>query len=206
MTATPSSAAGTCGVCERLRSALPRDTNWSELLLHVERADYFEMFGLPRAYHIDLAALQSAYMAISRNIHPDRYAMASPAEQAFAMRASAVVNRAYETLKDAFARAEYLLESAGGQNAAQDKRVPADLLGQIMMMREELEEARAAGDEKRIQSIRAEVLEQRRTAQSTVAELCHRLIEQSDDVRDELRLRLNGLKYLNNLLSTIDAP
>lgn len=205
MTATPSNVAGSCDVCERLRGALPREADWSEMLSHVERADYFELFGLPRAYHIDLAALQAAYMAISRNIHPDRYAMADPAVQPFAMRASAVVNRAYEALKDAFTRAEYLLETAGGQTAAQDKRVPPDLLGQIMMMREELEEARAAGDEKRVQSMRAELLEQRRAAQAAVAELCDRQVEQSADVRDELRLRLNGLKYLNNLLSTIDA-
>lgn len=206
MTTRTTSSAASCDVCKRLRVALPRDANWGELIEHIECADYFELFGLARAYQVDVAVLQAAYMAISRNIHPDRFALADAAIQSAAMRASAIVNRAYETLKDAFARAEYLLESAGGKTAAQDRRVPPDLLGQVMMMREDLEEARASGDEKRIQSIRADVLEQRRAAQSTVAELCNRLTEQSDEVHDELRLKLNGLKYLNNLLRTIDAP
>ncbi len=206
MTAPTTSSPASCDVCVRLRGSLSRDANWGELVSHVERADYFEIFGVVRAYQVDLAALQAAYMAISRNIHPDRFALADATVQSAAMRASAIVNRAYETLKDAFARAEYLLETAGGKSAAQDRRVPPDLLGQVMMMREELEDGRAAGDEKRIQSIRADVLEQRRAAQSAVAELCNRLTEQSDEVRDELRLKLNGLKYLNNLLNTMDTP
>ncbi|QDV91059.1 Co-chaperone protein HscB [Phycisphaerae bacterium RAS2] len=206
MTAPTTRSATSCDVCERLRGALPRDANWGELVSHVERADYFELFGLARAYQVDVAALQAAYMAISRNIHPDRFALADAAIQSAAMRASAIVNRAYETLKDAFTRAEYLLETAGGQTAAQDRRVPPELLGQVMMMREELEEARADSDDLRIQSIRAAVLEQRRAAQSAVAELCNRLADQSAEVRDALRLKLNGLKYLNNLLSTIDTP
>lgn len=195
-----------CDMCEQLRVALPPDVNWSELISHIERADFFELFGIARAYEVDFAALQAAYMAISRNIHPDRFALADAAVQSAAMRASAIVNRAYETLKDAFTRSEYLLETAGGTTAAQDRRVLPELLEQIMTMREQLEDARAAGDEKRIQSIRTEVLEQRRTAQSAVAELCNCLTEQSAEVRDALRLKLNGLKYLNNLLSTIDAP
>jgi molecular chaperone HscB len=193
-----------CDVCETLRRGPLPTGNLQDLLAHVERAGCFELFGLPRSYRLDAAALAAAYLAISRNIHPDRFASGESAQQAFALRASAAVNRAHDTLKDPFARAEYLLESAGGQTAAQDKRVPPELLGRMMMLREELDEARAGGEASRVAAMRVQALDERRGLQAEVAAMCDRLCGGDEAVRDVLRLRLNSLKYVNNLLAAID--
>jgi molecular chaperone HscB len=39
-----------------------------------ETTDYFALFGLARHLHVDLAALEKAFYAQSRRLHPDRFA------------------------------------------------------------------------------------------------------------------------------------
>jgi DnaJ-domain-containing protein 1 len=71
--------------------------------------DYFEFFGLERKLSLDLDDLQRRFYRLSRELHPDRYTRATPAERARALEASAVLNDAYRTLRDPVLRAEYLL-------------------------------------------------------------------------------------------------
>lgn len=120
--------------------------------------------------------------------------------QSFALRMSAAVNKACEVLRDDFSRAEYLLESAGGPSAAQDKRVPGDLLNEVMMLREALEEAKASSDRPSITRIAEQVGQRRNRVQTAIASLCERLDSSGDETKAQLRQQLNSLKYLNNLL------
>jgi curved DNA-binding protein CbpA len=71
--------------------------------------DYFEVFGLDRKLCLDLDDLQRRFYSLSRELHPDRYTRATPAERTRALEASAVLNDAYRTLRDPVARAGYLL-------------------------------------------------------------------------------------------------
>ncbi len=190
-----------CTTCEALQQTPLVCQDFRQLLAHVQGANYFELFGLPRAYEIDAQELNRKYLAISRNIHPDKFAAGDPQMQAFALRASAAVNRAYEVLGDPRPRAEYLLESAGGQSAAQDKRVPADFLNRVMMLREEIDDAKGGGDTATLDGIRASVAKERRETEVRIAQLCAALPGRSPDTRDELRQQLNALKYLDNLLA-----
>jgi len=166
--------------------------------------DHFRLFGLPRAYAIDLADLHRRFLSISRNIHPDLFGAQTPEMRALALRLSAQVNEAYEILKDPLLRAEYLLESAGGKSAAADKSVPGDLLAEVMTLREDIETAKARGDTEVLAAIRARIQSRREVAQKTIGALCERLDEPSDEIRAELRRRLNAMKYLNNLLSELE--
>ncbi|HUN80793.1 MAG TPA: Fe-S protein assembly co-chaperone HscB [Phycisphaerae bacterium] len=194
-----SAAPAKCGTCESLQQAPLACQECHQVLSHVQGADYFELFGLPQAYEIDQAELSKRYLSISRNIHPDKFAAGDGQMQSFALRMSAAVNKAYEVLRDDFLRAEYLLESAGGLSAAQDKRVAGELLTEVMMLREELEEARASADKATISRIAAEVGVKRDHVRSMVASLCERLEGSGEDVKASLRQELNSLKYLNNL-------
>ena len=190
-----------CTTCEALAQTPLVCQDCHQLLAHVQGADYFELFGLPRTYDIDAHELGRRYLAISRNIHPDKFATGDAQMQAFALRASAAVNRAYEVLRDPRLRAEYLLEATGGQSAAQDKRVAADFLNRVMLLREEIEDAKAGGDKATLERIRTGVAKERGETAARIGRLCAALPGGSPDTRDELRQQLNAMKYLDNLLA-----
>jgi molecular chaperone HscB len=120
---------------------------------------YFEFFSLPAKLVVDTAALEKSFYALSRRLHPDRFAARSAEEQAAALAESSRLNDAYRTLKDPIARTEYLLklegveleeqskaatEAARASGAAKKQIVPEDLLEEAFELNMQLEEMRAA--------------------------------------------------------------
>jgi molecular chaperone HscB len=192
-----------CATCDVLTQAPLACTDCHSLLAHVEGANYFELFGLPRAYALDKNDLSQKYLAISRNIHPDKFATQDEQMQVFALRMSAAVNKAYEVLRDPFQRAEYLLELSGGKSAAQDKRVPPELLTKVMTLREEIDEAKEADDFGTLESLKVNVSHQREEVQMRISDLCDELEHSDAQAQDALRLELNSMKYLNNLMAQL---
>lgn len=121
------------------------------------KQNYFELFGLPQAFALDVAALTPVYRELQKRHHPDRFADAGPAEQRAAVQLAAHINEALEALKDPVRRARYLLELAGHPVAIEQTTV-ADtefLMGQ-MELREELEEAESL---EQLEGLRREVRE-----------------------------------------------
>ena len=110
-------------------------------------SDHFQRLGLPRRFSVDADELERAYLARSRAVHPDYHAAGSSADLAASLELSAAVNEAYNTLRDPFARAEYLLTLEGGPSAAEHKQMPAAFLAEMLELRERVEEARAGGVE-----------------------------------------------------------
>ncbi len=108
-------------------------------------ADYFEVFSLPRHLRIDTAALEKAFYAQSRKLHPDRFASRPAAEQEAALAQASDLNDAYRTLKDPILRTQYLLSLEGVELEEQSKAAT--------------EAARASGSEKK-QLIPPELLEE----------------------------------------------
>src|SRR5262245_56453788 len=104
--------------------------------------DHFERLGLPRRFSVDAAELERAYLAQSRAVHPDYHLAGSDAELAASLELSAAVSEAYNTLRDPFLRAEYLLKLEGGPSASEDRRMPSALLAGMLEAREEIERAR----------------------------------------------------------------
>jgi molecular chaperone HscB len=120
---------------------------------------YFEIFSLPPHLVIDTPALEKSFYALSRKLHPDRFASRPPAEQEAALAESSRLNDAYRTLKDPITRTEYLLELEGVQleeqssaataaaratGSAKKQVVPEDLLEEAFELNMQLEEMRAA--------------------------------------------------------------
>jgi molecular chaperone HscB len=118
--------------------------------------DFFQVFGLKRAFRIDLAPLEREFHRLSRKLHPDRFARATEQEREWSLANTALLNDAYRTLKDPLQRTEYLLKLEGaeigeehaGKNRAENgkdpSRVPADLLEEVFELNMQLEEMRAA--------------------------------------------------------------
>jgi len=121
--------------------------------------DYFEIFSLPPHLTLDTAALEKSFYALSRRLHPDRFASRPAAEQAAALAESSRLNDAYRTLKDPIARTEYLLKLEGVEmeeqssaataaartsGTAKKQVVPEDLLEEAFELNMQLEEMRMA--------------------------------------------------------------
>ena len=81
-------------------------------------ADHFETLGLPRRFAVDLPDLERRFREQSREVHPDRFATASPPERRAALERSTALNDAYRTLKDPLRRATYFLELRGCSDLA----------------------------------------------------------------------------------------
>jgi molecular chaperone HscB len=106
--------------------------------------DCFAALGLPRKLQIDLAKLEAVYHDLGRALHPDRFASASPKVRDASLRATALVTRAYRTIRDPAARAVYWLELHGYKLAENNQTVPPALAGLVFEAQEELAELREA--------------------------------------------------------------
>jgi molecular chaperone HscB len=111
--------------------------------------DYFEVFGLPRKLSLDLQELQRRFYDLSRRHHPDFHQTADALAQAASLEASALVNRAYRTLRDPLARVEYVIALEEGREVREETsakpRPPTDLLAEMLEVQEALQEAKSEG-------------------------------------------------------------
>jgi molecular chaperone HscB len=121
--------------------------------------NYFEFFSLPRKLTLDVVALEKQFYALSRKLHPDRFASRPVGEQEAALAQSSLLNDAYRTLKDPILRTLYLLKLEGVELEEQSKAatdaaratggekkqvVPPELLEEVFELNMQLQEMRAA--------------------------------------------------------------
>ncbi len=125
----------------------------------MSKQSYFEIFELPARLRIDTVALEKQFYALSRRLHPDRFAARPAAEQEAALAQSSQLNDAYRTLKDPVQRTQYLLALEGvemeeqsraatdaARAAGEQKKqiVPPELLEEVFELNMQLAEMRAA--------------------------------------------------------------
>lgn len=103
-------------------------------------SSYFDIFGLPEIYLVDLKRLAERYRALQREYHPDRFAGKSAASQRQAVQATALINQAYAALRSPVERAQYLLARRGMESGHENTTV-AD--PEFLMMQMELRETLA---------------------------------------------------------------
>lgn len=119
--------------------------------------NYFEIFGLPVEFGLDVAGLTPRYRELQKQYHPDRFADKSSLEQREAVQFAAHINAGFDVLKDRVQRARYLLELAGHPIALEKTTVgDTDFLMAQMELREELDEVEELDQ---IDGLRAEVSE-----------------------------------------------
>jgi len=172
--------------------------------------DYFALLGLLRQYEIDQELLHSKFVALSRHVHPDFHNHESPEVQKLSLELSSTINDAYRTLKDPAGRADYLLELLGGKSSAEDKSVPDGFLGTMMMMQEELADAKASADSGELARLSAVLKTQREGLLRRIGGLfeeyrqglaCNAIRR---EVLDEIRKHVNAVSYVRRLLSQLD--
>jgi molecular chaperone HscB len=176
-------------------------------LLEVRDANYFDLFGLPRRYSLDGAKLREAFRRIARSVHPDRFADRSAEAITLATRLSAEVNQAFHVLHDPVRRANYMLEVLNQPGSAQCREVPKSVLTEVMMIREDMEQARAQSDRTALDRHRDAIAQRREQTLRQITERAGRLPSSDEQERKELRLLLNSMKYYDNLMAELaDDP
>ena len=160
--------------------------------------DPFALLGLAPAYEVDLAALERAFFERSKLAHPDRVASAPAAERIAALTRARALNDAYQLVKKPVARAEYLLAQAG-VTIGDNERLDPTFLMEILDLREELAEARAAGQTAKVEQLAGVMKARRKTALDALPALFAG--HDFATIKDRLIL----LRYVDRYLEECDA-
>ena len=172
-------------------------------------SDYFDRLGFPRRFALDAGELERAYLARSRAVHPDYHLAGSDAELAASLEASAALNEAYNTLRDPFTRANYLLTLEGGPTASEHKQMPTAFLAEMLEAREQVEQAR--GNAAAVARLDADFGQRFAGLLAQVGELFTRHEHQSPatatqpNLLPQIRSLLNAAKYVRGLLRDLHA-
>lgn len=161
--------------------------------------DAFGLLGLPARFDLDAKVIEQAFFDRSKELHPDRFANAPAAERVAALSRSRALNDAYQILKKPVARAEYLLAQAGIQIGENERIADTAFLMQVLELREELAEARAAKRTSEIEKLCGDMKGRRKG----VVESLSVLFENNDLVA--IKERLIVLRYLDRYLEECDA-
>ncbi|WP_251367271.1 Fe-S protein assembly co-chaperone HscB [Polynucleobacter sp. JS-JIR-II-50] len=160
--------------------------------------DYFRFFGLNQQFKIDLPALDQAYLAIQKEVHPDRHARGSDAEQRLAMQMATFANTAVQTLKNPIQRGLYICQLHGVDAKLEtNTAMPAAFLMKQMEWRESLDEQ--AEDLTALEALMAEV---EQSKQETLAEIVQAIDGAKNYVRAAELLR--GLLFINKFAVELD--
>lgn len=161
------------------------------------QSDDFELFGLPRQYAQDRAAIDARWKDLQREAHPDKFAAQGAAAQRVAMQWSVRINEAYQRLKDPLRRAAYLCELHGVPvNAENNTAMPAEFLMQQMEWREALEEAQ---DVEALDALGAEVGRSRQA----LLQRCEQLIDGARDYAAAVA-QVRALMFIERFAQDID--
>ncbi len=157
---------------------------------------------------LDEAELERAYLAHSRAVHPDFHLNGSSADLETSLELSAEVNEAYNTLRDPFARADYLLGLEGGPTATDHRELPEGFLMEMLDLREQIEVRRASAIESG--RLKSEFTERYRRLLDEIANLfvsyesaTGTASERSNLLR-QIRTALNAARYVRGLMRDLN--
>lgn len=160
--------------------------------------NYFRFFGLDQQFNLDLPALDQAYLAVQKEVHPDRHARGSESEQRIAMQMATLANTAYQTLKNPIQRGLYLCHLHGVDAKLEtNTAMPAAFLMKQMEWRENLDEQ--AEDLAALEALMEEV---ETSKQDTLLEIMQALDQARNYVRAAELLR--GLLFIDKFAIELD--
>ncbi|MCA9274826.1 MAG: hypothetical protein KDA29_02260 [Phycisphaerales bacterium] len=156
----------------------------------------FAVLGLTPDYRIDRDAIERAYRTRLANAHPD--AGGSEIDPS-------TLNQARAILLDDEQRAIVLLDLLGGPGASECKDLPDGFLMQMMMQRQEIEEAIESGGEAEREDWEQWGVQQRREHREQVASMFEKLDVQPDpESLRAIRVQLNAWRYIERLIEQLD--
>jgi molecular chaperone HscB len=169
-------------------------------------ADHFAALGLPRRYAVDQDDLERRFRDRSRQLHPDRFARASPRERRISLERTTRLNDAYRTLRDPRRRAAHLLALLGHDPQVEARTLhDPEFLEEQLELREGLALARERNDQR---SLTLLVLGARDRLGALDEEVA-RLFAGTDLGPEALLAIARALaraRYFENVIAEADAP
>ncbi len=101
--------------------------------------NYFEIFGLPVSFDVNIELLSDQYRELQKSVHPDKFVDATDQEKRLSMQWTTYINSGYTTLKEPLNRALYMLELQE-ITIAENPVLSPDFLMEQIELREELED------------------------------------------------------------------
>ena len=165
--------------------------------------NHFELFGLPVTFDIDTGDLAVRYREVQRRVHPDKFANASDQDRRLSLQMTALINEAFQTLKDPVRRGRYLLSLRGidlgdETDTAMD---PAFLMEQIEL-RENLEAVKQADNPHKHLAELANRIEQR--LQDGIGQFRRALLEDTPETNKQARNAVREMQFLEKMRREID--
>ncbi|MDM7859690.1 co-chaperone HscB [Alteromonas sp. ASW11-36] len=159
--------------------------------------NYFELFGLPVTYELDLAALSQTYQELQRLTHPDRFADQGQQQQRIALQKNSLVSDGYSVLKSPARRAEHLLSLRGIELAGETQTMQdMDFLMQQMEWREMLADVTADSGEEVIEELHEIIEAQHKQLYQALQRELEQQSAQSDQAAADL---LRKIKFIDKL-------
>jgi molecular chaperone HscB len=160
--------------------------------------DYFRFFGLNQQFKIDLPHLDQAYLAIQKEVHPDRHARGSDSEQRLAMQMATLANTAHQTLKNPVQRGLYICQLHGVDAKLEtNTAMPAAFLMKQMEWRESLDD-----QADHLESLEALMEEVESSNQTTLLEITQAIDHAKNYPRAAELLR--GLLFIDKFAIELD--
>jgi molecular chaperone HscB len=122
-------------------SAITRGIRTISCTIHrnLGNLDFYSLFHIDRTFGLSLSQLEHTFYSLQSESHPDRHVSSDEDVKARALSDSSDINKAYQTLREKYKRAKYLL-SLYGYQVDQQKSVPPALLMTVMEAQEKLAE------------------------------------------------------------------
>jgi molecular chaperone HscB len=180
--------------------------------------DYFEVFGIPRRFAIDRAALEKRFYELSREAHPDRFAGAGADALRQSLERMSLLNEAYRVLKQPEELRAYFLRlegfdagtgtglSAQAHGSQKAQQIPAELAESWFELQDSVMEEPGAAAE-RIAAFERELGELRERDLAALGETEHRIdaalsagaLSAPRELLEELSRGIRSLSYLASM-------
>ncbi|WP_428263741.1 Fe-S protein assembly co-chaperone HscB [Haliangium sp.] len=166
--------------------------------------DCYGLFELEERYAVDRGEVDRRFRERSKLVHPDRFVGAEARERVQALQRSMRLNQAYKILKHPVLRAEHLLARHGVHIGDREVLSPAFLM-EILELREELAEAKAAGEVDKLHELEEAMLDRQ---EHTLDEIAARFatFEAGGDraLLDEIKTRVIVMRYIRRYLDEFE--
>jgi molecular chaperone HscB len=156
--------------------------------------DKFAALGVEPSFD-EPAGLDDKFRALSRKLHPDRFARATSQERRYSLEQTTLLNDAYKTLKDPVRRTEHLLSLRGIRGAP---KMSPGFLEETMDDREKLLEAKMSGEP--LDALASGVREKRDRTLRAVREL----VQKGGDLQEAAEL-LARMRYYARYLDEVEG-
>lgn len=210
----------TCWNCHHTVDSGDKCPTCHKILPMVEDVDYFSFLGFKKQLNLDLDELEHRFYELSREYHPDYYSNGSEIEKEISLERASFLNSAYQILKDPIQRAKYLLQLEWGEVPEEKKKIPPEILMEVMELQEKLVECNSETDPEKKKKCEAEIEQIKSGLLKKMVDLNAQLKnlfikwdenvlnnpsnESKQEILKELNKNLSIRAYLNTLLSTIN--